>query len=101
LLRVPGIGVTGAKRIVRARRNQRLDFDMLKRLGVVLKRARWFITCGGKTMQKIPETPEMMIWSILSPNRMGGFTDYGMEQLSLFEPVLTGEDFRECLTGEF
>ncbi|MBQ6802671.1 MAG: biotin synthase, partial [Oscillospiraceae bacterium] len=84
-----------------ARRNQRLDFDMLKRLGVVLKRAKWFITCDGKTMQKIPETPEMMIWSILSPNRMGGFTDYGMEQLSLFEPVLTGEDFRECLTGEF
>ena len=32
---------------------------------------------------------------------MGGFTDYGMEQLSLFQPVLTKEDAVECLTGEF
>ncbi|MBR5310739.1 MAG: putative DNA modification/repair radical SAM protein [Oscillospiraceae bacterium] len=101
LLRVPGIGVKGAKRILAARRYQKLDFDILKRLGVVLKRAKWFITCSGKTLQRIPDTPEMMIWSILSPNRMGGFTDYGMEQLSLFETVLTGEDVRECLTGEF
>ena len=101
LLRVPGIGVTGAKRIIKARRAQNLDFDSLKRLGVVLKRARFFITCGGKTMQKIPGTPEAIIYSILSPNKMGGFEDYGAEQLSLFEPALTGEDVRECLTGEF
>lgn len=101
LLRVPGIGVTGAKKIVRARKSQRLDFDMLKRLGIVLKRAKFFITCSGKTMQRIPETPEAVIYSILAPNKMGGFTDYGMEQLSLFEPVLTGEDSVECLTGEF
>ena len=101
LLRVPGIGVTGAKRILRARKSQALGFDELKKLGVVLKRARFFITCRGKTLQKIPETPEAMIYSILSPNRMGGFTDYSMEQLSLFEPALSGEDVRECLTGEF
>lgn len=101
LLRVPGIGVTGAKRIVRARRSQKLDFDSLRRLGIVLKRAKFFITCGGKTLQKLPETTESMLWAITSPNRMGGFTDYGMEQLSFFEPVLTGEVVRECLTGEF
>ncbi|MGN0629090.1 MAG: putative DNA modification/repair radical SAM protein [Oscillospiraceae bacterium] len=101
LLRVPGIGVTGAKRIIKARRARNLDFDALKRLGIVLKRARFFITCGGKTMQKIPDTPEAIIYSILSPNKMGGFEDYGAEQLSLFEPALTGEDVRECLTGEF
>ena len=74
---------------------------MLKNLGIVLKRAKFFITCGGKTMQRIPETPEAMIYSIISPNIMGGFTDYGMEQLSLFQPVLTKEDAVECLTGEF
>lgn len=101
LLRVPGIGVTGAKRIVKARRAQTLDFEALKRLGVVLKRARYFITCNGKTLQRIPETPETMIWALVSPNNMGGFTDYGMEQLSFFEPVLTGEDRMKCLTGEF
>ncbi|MBQ5667253.1 MAG: helix-hairpin-helix domain-containing protein, partial [Oscillospiraceae bacterium] len=101
LLRVPGIGVKGAKRIVRARRTQKLDFDALKRLGIVLKRAKFFVTCNGKTLQKLPETTESMLWAITSPNNMGGFTDYGMEQLSLFQPVLKGEDVMECLTGEF
>ncbi len=101
LLRVPGIGVAGAKRILVARRAHSLDFDGLKRLGIVLKRAKYFITCNGKTLQRIPETTESMIWALISPNKMGGFTDYGMEQLSFFEPVLTGEDRLECLTGEF
>ena len=48
LLRVPGIGVTGAKRIVSARRGTRLGFDELKRLRIVLKRAKHFLVCGGK-----------------------------------------------------
>jgi predicted DNA-binding helix-hairpin-helix protein len=39
LLRVPGIGVTGAKRIVTARRNARIDFEGLRKLNIVLKRA--------------------------------------------------------------
>lgn len=45
LLRVPGIGVTSAKRIIRARRSFDLNFENLKGLGVVLKRAIYFITC--------------------------------------------------------
>ena len=49
LLRVPGIGVTGAQRIVRARKAAYLDFDGLKKLGIVMKRAQYFITCKGKT----------------------------------------------------
>ena len=48
LLRVPGIGVVGAERILAARRGGRLSFDALKALGVSLKRSRHFITCGGK-----------------------------------------------------
>lgn len=48
LLRVPGIGVTGARRIVMARRHAKLDFDALKRLRIVLKRAIHFITANGK-----------------------------------------------------
>lgn len=48
LLRVPGIGPKSAKRIVSARRTGRIDFAMLKRFGVVLKRAKYFITCNGK-----------------------------------------------------
>lgn len=50
LLRVPGIGVKSARRITSARRFSMLDFDSLKKMGVVLKRAAYFITCGGKTM---------------------------------------------------
>lgn len=48
LLKVPGIGVTSAKRIITARRNFNLNFDNLKKLGIVLKRAKYFITCDGK-----------------------------------------------------
>ena len=50
LLRIPGVGVKSARRIVAARRLGRLDFQALKKFGVVLKRAMYFITCAGKTM---------------------------------------------------
>ncbi|MBR6697577.1 MAG: putative DNA modification/repair radical SAM protein [Lachnospiraceae bacterium] len=50
LLRVPGIGVTSAKRIIKARRFGKLDFYDLKKMGVVLKRALYFITCQGRMM---------------------------------------------------
>ena len=48
LLRVPGIGTLGAYKIVQARRHAKLQFDDLVRMRVVLKRAKHFITCGGK-----------------------------------------------------
>lgn len=48
LLRVPGIGVTSAKRICAARRQAFLSYDSLRRLGIVMKRAKYFITCKGK-----------------------------------------------------
>lgn len=50
LLRVPGIGVKSAKRIIAARRYGNLDFSHIKKMGVVLKRALYFITCSGKMM---------------------------------------------------
>ena len=49
LLRVPGIGVKSARRILSARRSTKLTFQDLKKLGVVMKRAVYFITCGGGT----------------------------------------------------
>ena len=48
LLRVPGIGPVGARRIVAARRTQRLGFDDLAALKITLKRARPFVTCCGR-----------------------------------------------------
>ncbi|MDD3250979.1 MAG: putative DNA modification/repair radical SAM protein [Lachnospiraceae bacterium] len=53
LLRVPGLGVNSARRIVAARRGAVLNFADLKKLGVVLKRALYFITCSGRTMYPI------------------------------------------------
>ena len=50
LLRVPGIGVKSAYKILSARRVANLNFDNLKKLNVVLKRAKYFITCNGKMM---------------------------------------------------
>ena len=54
LLRVPGIGPKSASRITYARRYGRLTFESLKKMGVVLKRAHYFITCGGKQMYHTP-----------------------------------------------
>jgi len=48
LLKIPGIGVTSAKRIITSRRHFKLDFKDIKKMGVVLKRAGYFITCNGK-----------------------------------------------------
>lgn len=50
LLRVPGMGVKSVKRIIAARRQGLLDFESLKKMGVVLKRAMYFITCSGRMM---------------------------------------------------
>lgn len=59
LLRVPGIGVKAAKKIVRARRYHRLGFDDLKTLKISLKRAGWFITCNGKMASGFALNPDI------------------------------------------
>ena len=59
ILRIPGIGVTTAKRIVVARRQRRLNHDNLKKLGIVMKRARHFLTCDGRTEGMI-NSPERL-----------------------------------------
>lgn len=48
LLRIPGIGVTSARRIFKQRKVKAITFDDLKKIGSVLKRAKFFITCNGK-----------------------------------------------------
>lgn len=54
LLRVPGIGPTGVKKIMSARRYGKVTFPMLKKMGIVLKRAQYFITCNGQMLYRIP-----------------------------------------------
>jgi len=81
LLRVPGIGPRSAQRIVAERRQTRLDFAALKRMGVVLKRARFFIIT--KDYPRGMNLPgETVARALLDPSI---FT-FGMEQLSLYTP---------------
>ncbi len=54
LLRVPGIGITGVKKIISARRYGNINFEMLKKMRITLKRAQYFITCNGKMLYRIP-----------------------------------------------
>ena len=57
LLRVPGIGAKAGRRIIETRRSRSLNFEILRRLGVVLKRARYFITASGSFIER-PENPK-------------------------------------------
>jgi len=71
LLRVPGIGQKSASKILAARRVGNLDFINLKKMGVVLKRAKLFITCNGKMMEKLPWDSAVLEMR-LSENYVGG-----------------------------
>lgn len=66
LLRVPGIGVKSAQRIRAARRVRSLDFAGLKRIGVVLRRARFFITVNGKYMDDLKVSESFILQNLLS-----------------------------------
>ncbi|MEM1483898.1 putative DNA modification/repair radical SAM protein [Oscillospiraceae bacterium PP1C4] len=102
LLRVPGIGVKSAQRIVAARRTGSFDFEGLKRIGVVLKRAQYFLLCAGKMAEGLKVTPDSVLRALISER------DYDLaklpseqpEQLSLFNRNPTREDVAKCLSGQ-
>ena len=88
LLRIPGVGVKSAKRILAARRLGSLDFQALKKFGVVLKRAMYFITCGGKSMIPLKINESFILTNLLGlrerlPASVAGEPAY--EQLSLLD----------------
>lgn len=90
LLRVPGIGVKSALRICKARQTGSLDYCHLKKMGVVLKRAIYFITCNGKMMYDFLKVEEDFITrSILGEEqdvlRSFGQQDIQYRQLTLFD----------------
>ncbi len=90
LLRVPGIGTRSAKRILQARKHAKLDFKDIKKMGVVLKRALYFITCQGKMMYqtKLEETyiTHHLIYNEKPAHMLlGDGTRQSFEQLSLFD----------------
>ena len=87
LLRVPGIGVKSARRIVAARRSTNLRFEDLKKIGVVLKRAVYFITCNGRMMYPTRLEEDYIVRNLTSEKDRIQFGSDGMSyrQMSLFD----------------
>lgn len=88
LLRVPGIGVNGARRIIAARKSAILDFKDLKAIRIVLKRAVYFITCRGRMMYPIKVDEDFITRELLSTKEKLPFgieKDITFKQLSMFD----------------
>ena len=107
LLRVPGIGVTGARRIVRARRSARLDFQDLRKMGIVLKRALYFITCNGRMMYPTKLEEDYIVRNLTCDKERVKFGSDGMsyKQMSLFDlgqftADYTAEDRFQAVSGQ-
>ncbi len=87
LLRVPGLGVRSARRILTARRAGPLTFEGLKRLGVVLKRAQYFLTCSGRMMQGLKVSEDGLLRRLVALEAPA-LAQPVPEQLSLFDSAV-------------
>lgn len=88
VLRIPGVGPKSAMRIMKARRYGSVDFEHLRKMGVVLKRAHYFITCRGKMMYQIPLEEQYITRQLIGQNNGENWeiahqTQY--RQMTLFE----------------
>lgn len=84
LLRVPGIGPTSARRILSARRTGLLRFGDLHKMGIVLKRAQFFILCGGRMREGLRFSAETLTRQLQAVER-GSLPSSAAQQLSLFD----------------
>lgn len=107
ILRIPGIGVKSAMKIVQARRSRNLNFEDLKKLGIVLKRALYFITCNGRMMYPTKMDENYITRKLLNvKERLPFDVEAGSyQQLSLFDDVNfqtmpTVMDATTALTGQ-
>lgn len=99
LIRVPGIGIRGAKKIVSARRVNSLDFLDLKKLGIVLKRAQYFITCRGKYFGAV-SFDELKIKKALKPKVDLNYIDEDIEQINFFDAPSISENNKLLLLND-
>ena len=106
LLRVPGVGVKCAWRIVRARRAATLTLDALAKIGVVTKRARHFLIAKGKRYFDAPAGNETVLLDLMSPRERALYREENapVRQLSLFDeetPTLSPAERKElsCLAA--
>ena len=93
LLRVPGIGPKSAMRIVKSRRSSHLSFEHLKKIGVVLKRAKYFITCEGKMMYHMRLEQQFLTRQLTGEEAVSNWEVSHPEQyqqLSLFDAAVPG-----------
>ncbi|MBR1440594.1 MAG: radical SAM protein, partial [Lachnospiraceae bacterium] len=95
LLKVPGIGVKSALRILKARQTCVLDFADLKKIGVVMKRAVYFITCRGRMLYPIRMTEDNLTSYLIDDDKRKALQGDRIEykQLSLFD---LSNDFRKA-----
>lgn len=101
LIRVPGIGVISAKKIVKARRSTALSFLDLKKLGVVLKRAQYFILCSSKPAEGIKLDQSAILNALLSKAAIERLQDSAYcSQITMFESSVPDEELRKCITGQ-
>ena len=99
LLKIPGVGVLSARKIISARKYNKLTFESLKRMRVVLKRAKYFITCDGKYFSDSSFfNANLITTSLIHDERKLIQPKAEVEQLSLFEPTM--KDKVQCLTGQ-
>ena len=85
LLRVPGIGPKAAKRIISSRRYSLLDFNSISKMGVVLKRAQYFLTCNGKMMHKTLLDEKYITNRLIGLSGNENYQYSTEKQLSLFD----------------
>lgn len=98
LIRVPGIGMKSAKRIMAARQRASIDYEILKKFGVVLKRAKHFITCEGKYYGDRNYSEESIRSKLISKP----IENQGYEQLNIFSLInnMNRNDIYSRVTGE-
>lgn len=103
LLRIPGIGVKSARKIIEARKVQILDIHSLKKLGVVLKRARHFITCNGKYAGDHIDNENLIKGQLITGTRKKPDNTFDGNQLSIFsymDVFSIASDRLSTLSGE-
>lgn len=87
LLRIPGVGVVSAKRILVSRRARKLRIEDLPKLGVVMKRAQYFLTASGlHGGRPCGSTPDSLLRNLIAAERPS-LPQPELEQMSLFAPV--------------
>ena len=101
LIKVPGIGIRGARKIISARRLSRLSFFDLRKMGITLKRAQYFITCNGKYYGDIKFREDYISLALAPKKDLNIIENKVITQLSFFnDQANLLSDRNTSITGE-